>query len=291
MSVINTPLEFTYVKTNGIKLHVVQAGPKDGPLVIMLHGFPEFWYGWRHQIDHLVNLGFRLMIPDQRGYNLSEKVQGGIDNYIVNHMAADAIGLINAAGRDTAYVVGHDWGALVSWWTTLLHPEKVTKLAILEVPHPYIFDQALQDDPRQIRMSWYAWLFQMYWIPEHVMAINDWDVAVWSIKSSGKPTTFTAEDLEIYRNAYRQPEAMTCSMNYYRALIQRPRPIPKDWRIHCPVQMFWGEKDQYLDERLVKPSLRMCDNAKIDYVSYATHWIQHDAAPDVNRILGEFLTS
>src|SRR5690606_31267505 len=113
-----------FVATNGVTLHVVQSGPEDGPLVLLLHGFPEFWYGWRHQIQPLAQAGFRVWAPDQRGYNLSDKPRG-LDAYRLDTLALDIVGLIDAAGRDRAIVVGHDWGAVVAWWLALHHAERL----------------------------------------------------------------------------------------------------------------------------------------------------------------------
>jgi pimeloyl-ACP methyl ester carboxylesterase len=129
------PGESVFVETNGITLHTVQAGPADGPLVILLHGFPEFWYGWHEQIRPLAEAGFRVVVPDQRGYNLSDKPDG-VERYRIDELSRDVVGLIDAAGREQAAVVGHDWGAAVAWWTALHHADRVSKLVAVNVPHP-----------------------------------------------------------------------------------------------------------------------------------------------------------
>ena len=128
------PYDHALIKSNGVNLHVVQAGPEDGPLVILLHGFPEFWYGWRKQIDLLAEQGYRVWAPDQRGYNISEK-PNGIGAYTLDKLSADVIGLIDAAGRETAILVGHDWGAGVAWWMACKFPQRLSKLVIMNVPH------------------------------------------------------------------------------------------------------------------------------------------------------------
>ena len=162
-----------FVKTNDITLHVVQAGPEDGPLLILLHGFPEFWRGWRQQIPFFAAAGYRVWVPDQRGYNLSDKPRG-LDAYDLNELAADVVGLIDAAGRDKAYLVGHDWGANVAWWVGIHYPERLHKLGILNVPHPVIMRQNLQENPSQLRKSWYMFFFQLPAVPEVTIQAADW---------------------------------------------------------------------------------------------------------------------
>jgi len=139
-------MQFRLVETNGVRLHIAEGGPADGPLVLLLHGFPEFWYGWRKQIPALMEAGFHVVAPDQRGYNLSDKPRG-IDAYRVGVLAGDAFGLMDAFGHERASVVGHDWGAAVAWRMALQRPERVERLGIINVPHPLVlaFVQAAAD--------------------------------------------------------------------------------------------------------------------------------------------------
>ena len=129
------PVEFLPLRTNGITLHAAAAGPAEGKLVILLHGFPEFWYGWRHQIAPLAASGLRILAPDQRGYNLSDK-PAGIAAYRLDTLADDVIGLADALGREHFAVVGHDWGGVVAWRLAARNPERVTRAVILNAPHP-----------------------------------------------------------------------------------------------------------------------------------------------------------
>jgi len=164
-------LEHTYINTNGIRLHVVQAGPKSGVPVVLLHGFPEHWYGWRKQIPALVEAGCRVIVPDQRGYNLSDKPQG-VENYGVYTLVDDVIGLIKALDYDKVNLVGHDWGAVVAWTLAVTHPECLHKLTILNVPHPAVMRRFLRRDLDQMRRSWYAGFFQIPWLPEKILSAN-----------------------------------------------------------------------------------------------------------------------
>ena len=149
-----------WFERGGVCLHAVAAGPHDGPLVILLHGFPEFWYSWHKQIEPLANAGFRVVAPDQRGYNVSSKPTE-IADYAVGNLVADVIAIADQLGREKFFLAGHDWGAAVAWATALQHPQRVKKLAILNVPHPAVFQRTLRHNPRQMLRSWYMAFFQI----------------------------------------------------------------------------------------------------------------------------------
>jgi pimeloyl-ACP methyl ester carboxylesterase len=184
-------LEHHRVATNGVQLHVVQCGPAAGPLVVLLHGFPEFWYGWRHQIAALAAAGFRVWVPDQRGYNLSDKPRP-VRGYVVDELARDVVGLIDAAGHATAAVVGHDWGAAVAWHLAAQHPARVRRVAVLNVPHPQVMGPALLRKPGQLLRSWYVFFFQLPWLPEAVVGLRGWWLARQSLRRTSRPGTFSA---------------------------------------------------------------------------------------------------
>src|SRR3954451_16988189 len=154
------------VTVNGVRLHYVETG--EGPLVVLLHGFPEFWWTWRHQIPALAAAGFRVVALDMRGYAESGKPPRWQD-YRMEILAADVARLIAALGEERAHVVGHDWGAAVAWMVATLHPERVERLAILNVPHPARMERALRTSPRQLLHSWYMFFFQIPWLPERLM--------------------------------------------------------------------------------------------------------------------------
>jgi epoxide hydrolase 4 len=158
LSGIRSPLEFRLFRINGITLHVVLAGPASGKPLIFLHGFPEFWFSWRLQIDHFVSSGYRVIIPDQRGYNLSDK-PAGIANYSIDLLARDVVGVLDIVADSKAFVVGHDWGAVVTWYLAARYPERISRAAMLSVPHPRIFIKNLIKNPAQLRRSWYIFFF------------------------------------------------------------------------------------------------------------------------------------
>lgn len=282
-------LEHQMVSTNGVTLHVVQAGDKNGELVILLHGFPEFWYGWRKQIEPLVKAGYRVWIPDQRGYNLSEKPRG-IDAYRIDTLAADVVGLIDAAGREQAYVAGHDWGAAVAWMTAILHPQRVKKLAILNVPHPAVMLKTIMSSPAQMLKSWYIFFFQLPGLPELLNSAGDYAFAAQALLKSSKPGTFSDEDIAHYIRAWKQPGAMTAMINYYRAMGQRRDDglMKGKSRVTVPTLILWGARDAFLKREMAQDSAALCADARLVYFEDATHWVQHEKANEVSALLTEF---
>ncbi|MGI8586847.1 MAG: alpha/beta fold hydrolase [Chloroflexia bacterium] len=282
--------EHHYIETNGVTLHVVAAGPEDGPLVLLLHGFPDFWYGWRHQIPALAAAGYRVLAPDQRGYNLSEKPVGAAA-YGIETLAADIVGLIHAVGRDRAFVVGHDWGGGVAWELGCSHPECVERLAILNSPYPAVLLDSIRRSPAQLRKSWYILFFQIPALPEFLLSLGNWRLASRSLSQSSRPGAFTDLDMRRYRRAWSRPRAMTSMLNWYRAAIRHQPAPPADPRVHLPTMLIWGAQDQFLGRDLAVQSLSYCDDIRLEVIDDATHWVQHEEPERVNRLLLDFLRS
>lgn len=280
--------ETTHLETNSIKLHVVMAGPQDGQPVILLHGFPEFWYGWRAQIPALVEAGYRVIAPDQRGYNLSDKPKG-VKAYRVDTLVKDVLGLINALGCDKVHLIGHDWGALVAWAFALWYPDRLHRLVILNVPHPAVTARFLRRDLEQMRRSWYIFFFQLPWLPEYFLRKDDWRNGVRALLGGSRKGSFTKADIAEYKQAWSQPGALTAMLNWYRAVVRQRPKMPKDLRVKTPTLMIWGMKDVALSHRMARPSMDYCDDGTLVYFEDATHWVQHDAADEVNSLLIEFL--
>jgi len=284
----NLKLEETFIKTNGIQLHTVMAGPQSGVPVLMLHGFPETWRSWIRQFPALVNEGCRVVAPDQGGYNLSDKPKG-IKSYGIDTLADDILGLIDALEYEKVNLVGHDWGANVAWRLANRHPERLHKLCIMNVPHPAVMKKFLQRDFEQMRRSWYAMFFQLPWLPEAILQNHDWHRAVRSLCATSKPGSFTDEDIAKYKEAWSQPDAMTSMLNWYRAAVQYQAAIPDDPRIKVPTLMMWGMKDSALTHRMARPSMDYVDEGNLILFPEATHWVQRDAADEVNHYLIDFL--
>ncbi|MBD2766586.1 alpha/beta fold hydrolase [Hymenobacter sp. BT664] len=274
------------VATNGVQLHVVQCGPATGPLVLLLHGYPDFWYGWRHQLTALAEAGFRVWAPDQRGYNLSDKPRR-VRSYAINELALDVLGLIDAAGHPTATVVGHDWGAAVAWHLAAHYPTRIRRVAILNVPHPRVLGAALLRKPGQLLRSWYMFFFQLPWLPEQLMRRRGWRLMGQSLRRSSHPGTFSTADLVLYREAWSQAGAIRSMINWYRAAGRQPGRLGSTGRVRVPVHIIWGEEDSFLKPELARESLAFCDNGQLTYLP-ATHWVQQEQVVAVNKLLLEF---
>jgi pimeloyl-ACP methyl ester carboxylesterase len=274
--------------TNGVTLHAVAAGPSDGPLVILLHGFPEFWYGWRHQIEPLAATGFRVLVPDQRGYNLSSKPEG-LRGYTMDVLADDVLGLAAALGRSKFALVGHDWGAVLGWHLAALHPEKIDRAVILNGPHLAAMRDYTLSHPGQMLRSWYFGYFQVPWLPERVLSASDFAALRQSLTKTSLPGTFQPDDLERYREAWAQPGALTAILNWYRALPLHPRAFRAE-RITVPVRVIWGDRDPGLQTGVAEASLALCERGEMFHLADASHWVQHEKPAEVNRLIVEFLS-
>ena len=273
---------------NGIRLHYVEAG--SGPLVILLHGFPEFWYAWRHQIPALAAAGCHVIAPDMRGYNLSEK-PAGVRAYMLASLTADVAALIEHLGAAQATVVGHDWGGGVAWAVPMRYPHLVERLVILNAPHPGALLRELKT-PDQLRKSWYMFFFQLPWLPE--LAIRSGNCAILRDMlrhEPRRPGAFSEEDIGLYVQALMQPGALTAALNYYRALGRRSplRAAREVRRIDVPTLLIWGEQDPYLSIRLTRDLERWVPDLRVERIPEASHWVQADAPERVNSLINDFL--
>ncbi len=275
--------EHHLLPTNGITLHTVTAGPPEGPPVILLHGFPEFWYGWRRQIPALAAAGLRVWAPDQRGYNLSDKPPGRAA-YRLDTLTQDVIGLIEATGHSQIYLAGHDWGAMGAWSVALTAPERVRHLAILNVPHPQVALNHLRRDPRQMLRSTYAAFFQLPWLPEALLSAAGHRLLSQLLRRSSRPGAFSDDDLEQYKLAWSRPGAVSSMLNWYRAFLMSPVPHGSP-RVTVPTTIIWGEKDVALRSVMAEESAALCDKGELIRLPGISHWVQHEAADQVNRIL------
>jgi pimeloyl-ACP methyl ester carboxylesterase len=304
-------LEHRFVETNGIRLHCAVDG--DGPLVILLHGFPECWYSWRHQIAALAPR-FRVVAPDLRGYNESDKPPG-VAAYALSELVADVHGLVRAFGETQAVIVGHDWGGGVAWTFAMEHPEATRRLVVMNCPHPAIFSQQLAGNLQQLGRSWYMFFFQIPWLPETLLGLGHARGVADAIRRSAvRRDAITQEDLERLRDAASRPGALEAAINYYRAAFRSPdaqarwpswlrrfwhgdRPLPpprarlEDWPpITAPTLLIWGEEDVALGKELTL-GMEAVVRGPLDvkYIPGCGHWVQQEAADEVNRYLLDFL--
>jgi len=279
--------ESIFVETNGVSLHTVQAGPEDGPLVVLLHGFPECWYGWHRQLGPLANAGYRVVVPDQRGYNLSDKPTG-VRSYHIRELAADIVGLVDACDRETAAVAGHDWGAAVAWWLALEYPDRLSRLCAVNVPHPIVMERTLRESWTQRLNSAYILWFQLPMLPEATARVGDWWLTTRTLESTSRPGTFTSTDIDRYRRAWAEPGAFAAMLNWYRA-IARYRPQPVREQVSAPTLVLWGARDEFLQTAMAHDSVDYCSDGRVQLVEEATHWILHEEpAVAVEALLDHF---
>ena len=274
-----------YAEIGDVRLHYVEAG--EGPLVVLLHGFPEFWYGWRLQIKPLAAAGFRVVAPDMRGYNLSSK-PGGVHAYDTGKLTADIAGLIQERGAESALLAGHDWGGTVAWDTAMSHPEVVERLAILNVAHPRQFLRGLHH-PGQLRKSWYVFFFDIPELPEAVVHADHWHFFRHFLRDA--QPAYTPEETERYIEAWSQPGAVAGMINYYRnAARQSPKHVEAQIRpISAPTLVIWGQDDRYLGQDLAEPDHDDVPGLdRVERLPGASHWVHHDEHERVNQLLIDF---
>jgi len=300
--------EHHVIKTNGIHIHCAVAG--QGPLVVLLHGFPECWYSWRHQISALAP-HFRVVAPDLRGYGDSDKPKG-VRSYKIPLLTADVRGLLDAFGAQRAVIVGHDWGGALAWAFANSYPRETARLVVLNCPHPTVFARHLSTNLRQILRSWYMFFFQIPWVPEYAMTVGDhWAVERIFRATAARADAFRDEDIERYKRAAAQPGALTASINYYRAAFRGrealallpaplrrvaerltgpiPEPVPAA-KIEAPTLIVWGEDDPFLGKELTEDMEPLfAAPFEIKYVPRRSHWIQQEEPDLVNKYLLEFL--
>jgi epoxide hydrolase 4 len=272
-----------------VRLHYAEAG--EGPLVVLLHGFPEFWYSWRAQIPALAKAGFRVVAPDMRGYNLSSR-PAGVCAYTSDRLAADVAALIEERGERSALLAGEDWGAAVAWVTAMNHPHAVQRLAILNLPHPRRLLRAFLD-PRQLARSWYMFFFQLPWLPERAIRARNWAALRRPLERDSHPGAFTEADLRRYVEAWSVPGAITSMVNYYRAAFrQTPRAAQRRLRpITAPTLLIFGERDRYLRHQLAEPDPADVPNVdRVVRLPGSSHFVHIDAPDEVNRLLIEFFS-
>lgn len=279
------------VDVGGLELHCVTQGR--GPLVVMLHGFPECWYSWRRQIPSLASR-FKVVAPDMRGYNESDK-PAGVSEYRMAKLTADIKGLVEALGEKKAHLVGHDWGGVVAWSLAMEYPALVDRLVVMNAPHPAAFARQILSNPRQTRRSAYMFFFQLPAVPE--MALRAFDCALLKRTFTGwmiNKDAITSEDLEQYARCASVPGALTGGLNYYRAMLRNVGAL-KALRgevppIKNPTLLIWAEEDRALGKELTYGLGRYFEGPlTIRYIPDCSHWVQQEQPLLVNELLDEFL--
>lgn len=276
-----------YITTNGVKLHYVTQG--SGPLMLMLHGFPEFWYSWRKQIPEFAQ-DHKVVALDLRGYNDSDKPESQ-SAYVMAEFIKDIEGVIRGLGYDRCLLVGHDWGGAIAWSFAYAHPEMVERLIILNLPHPAKFAQGFRT-PQQLLRSSYIFFFQLPLLPELLIQLNDFQPLEAAFKGMAiDKSAISEEDIEAYKNAIAKPGALTAALNYYRNPFQQGI-TTTDWGVlEVPTLMIWGENDIALGKELTYGTEKYVRNLRIQYIPNCSHWVQQERSDLVNQSMREFLAA
>lgn len=272
-------VEHRFRAGRGVRLHCAEAGPADGPPVILLHGFPDFWWGWRQQVAPLARAGFRVIVPDGRGYNVSDRPQG-VGAYALDLLADDVLALMSGLGGGPVPVVGHDWGGVVAWHLGARAPERVSRLVVINAPHPAAWGPYAARHPTQVLRSGYVAFFQLPLVPEAALGAANFAALKGALVRTSRPGTFTGPDLSRYRRAWGRPGALTGMLNWYRALAQRGGARHgAAARVRVPTLQLWGERDGALERGLAERNLELCDAGRGMFFPDATHWV-HQELPD-----------
>jgi epoxide hydrolase 4 len=291
----DNPIRHGYAQVGGVRLHYAECGEGER-LVLLLHGFPEFWYSWRHQLKALGDR-YHVVAPDLRGYNLSDKPPR-VEDYRIDLLIDDVTGLVRHFGASQAAVVGHDWGAGLAWAVAQKHPEYVWKLATMQVPPVAAWRANMT--LRQALRSWYMLFFQIPRLPEWYISAGDFRAIERMFKDeSVRPGSFTETDIALYKEALRQPNALTSGINYYRANVsslfsgggrKQDGEQMSDGRVRVPTLFIYGERDFAIVPETVRGVGDYVD-APYREVRIATsgHWVQNEVPTEVNAALGEFL--
>jgi epoxide hydrolase 4 len=277
-----------FIVTNGIRIHYVIQG--EGPLIVLLHGFPEFWYSWRNQISFLAEHGYTVVAPDLRGYNETDKPRKGYD---IPTLLRDIVGLIKGLGQQKAIIVGHDWGGVLAWTFAMRYPAITECLIVMNAPHPAAMMREMYT-PRQLRKSWYVFAFQIPWLPEYLLGRNNAHEIARTLRGAAlQKSAFPHEVTARYQKAMSKPGAIHAAISYYRQLfLHWPRSFKKyEVQIHVPTLLIWGEKDIALGIELTTGLERWVNDIQIKRIPDSGHWVQQERPEEVNHYMLHFLQS
>lgn len=280
--------EHRSIMTNGIRMHYVIQG--HGPLILLLHGFPEFWYSWRHQIPFLAELGYTVVTPDLRGYNDTDKPHTGYD---IANLLRDIVGLIQGLEYEKVVTVGHDWGGTLAWAFAQNYPQFIESLIVMNAPHPAAMQRELRT-LRQLLKSWYVLFFQVPWLPEYILGRNH-AKAVGNLiyQAAIQKEAFPPDVLMHYRDAMSKPLALQSALAYYRTffynIFKAREGEPANTSILAPTLLIWGEQDVALDIALTQGLEQWVIDLRVKRISDSGHWVQEEKATLINSYLKEFL--
>jgi pimeloyl-ACP methyl ester carboxylesterase len=284
-------LRYERIDAGGLSFEVATAGdPASNKLALLLHGFPECAFSWRHQLPFLAARGYRVWAPNQRGYGNSPMPRG-VNSYRIDQLVNDVAGLIDASGAREVHLAGHDWGAMVAWEFAIRRLRPIERLAIFNVPHPARFREEIRHNKAQRKRSRYAVFFQLPWLPEFLLRRRNAALIDEAFRGMAvDKSRFPDEVLAVYRANALRPGGATAMLNWYRAAGRRfgraDVPAPP---IEVPTLMVWGEQDSALGKELALGTDRHVKNLTLRFLPNVSHWVQQEAPERVNEIWGAWL--
>lgn len=284
-----------YRLRSGLSMRIAQCGPTTAPLILMLHGFPECWYSWRHQIRAFAN-SFDCAAIEMRGYGETDAPRGK-SNYTLDKLVGDVAEIIEALGRKRAIVIGHDWGGGIAWATAMMRPDVVERLVVMNCPHPKRLSEELRKNTRQMLRSWYMLFFRIPKLPKALFRRRDYELLDRSMRDNAiNKDAFSDDDLAYFHAAFRNPYSITAAINYYRANLRSgfmARSRENNWinrRIEAPTLVIWGERDFALGKELTyNMEPLFAGSFELKYIADAGHWVQQERPERVNEMLQPFL--
>ena len=274
---------------NGVTLHIVEAGREGDPLLVLLHGFPEFWWAWRKQIGPLAEAGFHVVVPDMRGYNESD-IPEEVSAYHIDTLAADVVAIADAYGAGRFRFVSHDWGAVIGWWVCARYPDRIERAVLMDGPHPDIWGRQAKRHPTQALRSTYVAFFQLPWVPEATLGSFDFAGLRAMMQGSAHADTFEPGALDRYAEAWAHPGSVSGMLNYYRALRERSTE-GEPTRLVPPVLILWAGDDVFLERHVAEAGRDLCDDGRLEFVEGASHWLHIEQPELINRRIIAFLNS
>ena len=278
-------LETSHVDVGEVSLFVVQAGPKDGTPVLLLHGFPELWYAWSRQAGLLAKAGFRVIVPDQRGYGRSDK-PASVADYDFEKIAGDAAALIAALGYEEACVAAHDWGGGIAWQLAILHPERVARLVVIDTPHPDV--SRLAGPAKEETVSWYRTAFQVPYLPEWLSRLAHWRLVTGMMRDTSAPGAFPEAKLALYRSAWDRDGAYGKMVNWYRAAFRHGQAEGPLRRSAVPTLVVAAAHDAFIPGDLTRRSVELLDDGRLLELDYGTHWVLQEEPEKTAQIVADF---
>ncbi len=279
---LGVPFESRFIDVGEVTLHVVFAGPENGPPVLLLHGFPEFWYAWRGPGAVLARAGFRVIIPDQRGYNLSDK-PAGPDSYGLPELVLDVVGLMDALGYERVALGAQDMGAGVAWRLVQTRPERVSRFAVIDVGHPSGYTEF---ETSEDTVSWYRTFLQIPWLPGYTARLGNWWLLASNLRETSAPGAFPDEELDQFRSAWDRDGAIHSMADWYRAPWTSPD--VSDPRVATPTLLILAADDAFIPSDLSRAGMKYLDEGKLLELGSGSHWVVGEEPERIGEILVEF---